>query len=113
MFEPLYILIHIFGNLNISIMTMLSFSKVSFSLCRFEVLRTYFSIGITNAFCVCNMVKHVRKTYIKRDTLERKKREKGIKRRDEVVDNHQEIEEERNVHPHDVCILILWFSNSS
>jgi hypothetical protein len=51
-------LIHLFWNLNISIMTMLSLSKVSFSLCRFETLKKKFKIWITNAFCVCNMVKH-------------------------------------------------------
>ncbi len=60
MFEPSCMLIHILIlNLNISIMTMLSPSKVNFSLDGFEVLRTYFSIWITNTFFVCNMVKHV------------------------------------------------------
>jgi hypothetical protein len=58
MFEPSCILIHIFWNLKISIMTMISLSKVSFSLCRFEVLRTYFAMWNTNAFCVCNIIKH-------------------------------------------------------
>jgi hypothetical protein len=50
---------HIFWNLNISIMTMLSPSKISFSLRRSRVLKTHFSIWITHAFCVCNMGKHV------------------------------------------------------
>jgi len=41
------------------IMTMLNPSKVSFSLCRFEALKIYLSIWITNAFCDSNMVKHI------------------------------------------------------
>jgi len=56
MFDPSYIWIYIFWNLNISIITMLNPSKVSFSLRNFELLKTYF--WIMNAFCVCNMVKH-------------------------------------------------------
>jgi hypothetical protein len=56
--DPLCILIHIFWNLNISIMTMLKPSKISFSL-HLKILKIYFSIWITNTFCVCNMVKYV------------------------------------------------------
>jgi fucose 4-O-acetylase-like acetyltransferase len=37
MFEPSHILIQFFWNLNISIITMLSLSKVKFSLCKFEL----------------------------------------------------------------------------
>jgi hypothetical protein len=62
MFEPSCKLIHIFWNLIISIMIMLNLSKLSFYLCRFKMLRTYFSIWITNAFCVYNMVKHALNT---------------------------------------------------
>jgi hypothetical protein len=51
-------LIHIFWNLNIPIMTMLSLSKVSFFLCRFKAVKFYFNIWSTNALFVCNMVKH-------------------------------------------------------
>jgi hypothetical protein len=58
MFDPSCIWIYIFWNLNISIITRLSPSKVSFSLHSFEVLKTCFLIWIMNAFCVCNMVKH-------------------------------------------------------
>jgi hypothetical protein len=39
-FELSCILVHIFWNLNSLIMTMLNLSKVSFSLCRFEVWKT-------------------------------------------------------------------------
>jgi hypothetical protein len=47
------------SDLNITIMTKLSFSKIlSFFSCSLEMLRTYFSIWTTNAFNVCNMVKH-------------------------------------------------------